>query len=174
MGTSASMAGGILTISGGILTALTGTATATFISVLRIRDVYPGSRIRLFSIPDPNFFISDPHQRIWLGYFNPKNCFLRSRKYDPVCSSWIRILIFYPSRIPDLGVKKAPDPVSGSVTLIYIHSQGCGSGLGWVWIFFGKCSYFTLILEKCHFKFFFYSLDFSPQEETLSFTGCGR
>jgi hypothetical protein len=25
-----------------------------FSSVLRIRDVYPGSRIRLFSIPDPN------------------------------------------------------------------------------------------------------------------------
>jgi hypothetical protein len=25
-------------------------------AVLRIRDVYPGSRIRIFSIPDPNFF----------------------------------------------------------------------------------------------------------------------
>jgi hypothetical protein len=24
--------------------------------VLRIRDVYPGSRIQIFSIPDPNFF----------------------------------------------------------------------------------------------------------------------
>jgi hypothetical protein len=27
---------------------------------------------------------------------------------------WIQILTFYPSRIPDLGVKKAPDPGSGS------------------------------------------------------------
>ncbi len=36
--------------------------------------------------------------------------FLSSRKYDPGCSSRIRILIFYPSRIPDPGVKKAPDP----------------------------------------------------------------
>jgi hypothetical protein len=26
------------------------------LTVLRIRDVYPGSRIRLFFIPDPNFF----------------------------------------------------------------------------------------------------------------------
>ncbi len=38
-------------------------------TVLRIRDVYPGSQIRLFSIPDPNFLrpesrIPDPHQRI--------------------------------------------------------------------------------------------------------------
>jgi hypothetical protein len=35
--------------------------------VLRIRDVYPGSRIQIFSIQDPNFFlfwIPDPHQRI--------------------------------------------------------------------------------------------------------------
>ncbi len=29
----------------------------------------------------------------------------------------IRILIFYPSRIPDPGVKKAPDPGPGSATL---------------------------------------------------------
>ena len=32
--------------------------------------------------------------------------------------SRIRILIFYPSQIPDSGVKKAPDPGSGSATLI--------------------------------------------------------
>jgi hypothetical protein len=29
---------------------------------------------------------------------------------DPGAGSWIQILTFYPSRIPDLGVKKAPDP----------------------------------------------------------------
>jgi hypothetical protein len=38
--------------------------------------------------------------------------FLSSRKYDLGCSTWIRILIFYPSRIPDPGDKKAPDPGS--------------------------------------------------------------
>ncbi len=43
-------------------------------------------------------------------YFNPKKLLLSSRKYDPGCSSRIRILIFYPPRIPDPGVKKAPDP----------------------------------------------------------------
>jgi hypothetical protein len=48
---------------------------------------------------------------------------LGSRKYDPGCSSpRIRILTFYPSRIPDPGVKNAqdpiPDPESGSATLV--------------------------------------------------------
>jgi hypothetical protein len=32
--------------------------------------------------------------------------------------SRIRMLTFYPSRIPDPGVKKAPDPGSGSATLL--------------------------------------------------------
>jgi hypothetical protein len=49
-------------------------------SVLRIRDVYPGSRIRLFSIPDPGsrirtVSIPDPGSRILIKefkYFNPK------------------------------------------------------------------------------------------------------
>jgi hypothetical protein len=40
-----------------------------FAAVWRIRDVYPGSRIRLFSIPDPGselspYRIADPHKRI--------------------------------------------------------------------------------------------------------------
>jgi hypothetical protein len=51
-------------------------------------------------------------------YFNPIKLLLSSRKYDPGCSSRIRILIFYPSRVPDPGVKKAPDPGSGSARLI--------------------------------------------------------
>jgi hypothetical protein len=83
--------------------------------VLRIRDVYPGSRIRIFSIPDTgsDFFpsqIPDPHQIF--RYFNPKNWFLRSRKYDPGCSSRIRILFFYPSKIRIQGSKRhrIPDP----------------------------------------------------------------
>ncbi len=33
------------------------------------------------------------------------------------------MLTFYPSRIPDPGVKKAPNPGSGSATLIFIHSS---------------------------------------------------
>jgi hypothetical protein len=45
--------------------------------------------------------------------------FLSSRKYDPGCSSRIRILIFYPSRIPDPGVKKAPDPGSATLCATY-------------------------------------------------------
>ncbi len=82
-----------------------------------------GSRIRLFSIPDPNFFhpgseFFDPGSaQKNLSILTPKKWCLSSRKYDPGCSSWIWILTFYPSRIPDPGVKKAPDPGSESATL---------------------------------------------------------
>jgi hypothetical protein len=80
------------------------------------------SRIRLSSIPNPNCL----HPGSWIHikefkYFNQKNTkkwVLSSRKYDPGCSSRIRMLTFYPSRIPDPGVKKAPDPGSGSATLL--------------------------------------------------------
>jgi hypothetical protein len=64
----------------------------------------------LMFIPGPNFFHPGSEffpSRIRIKefkYFNPKKWFLSSRKYDPDCSSRIRI------RIPDLGFKKAPDP----------------------------------------------------------------
>jgi hypothetical protein len=63
-----------------------------------------------FYIPDPNFFHSGSRIRVKeFKYCNPpKKCYLSSQKYDPGCSSRIRILIFLP--IPDPGVKKAPDP----------------------------------------------------------------
>jgi hypothetical protein len=46
-----------------------GGGYVVYTAVLRIRDVYPGSRIRLFSIPDPGSELSpsripDPHERI--------------------------------------------------------------------------------------------------------------
>ncbi len=74
--------------------------------MLRIQDVYPGSdffpyRIQIFSNSDPGSA--------------SKNLSILTQKYDQGCSSRIRILIFYPSRIPDPGVKTAPDP--GSATL---------------------------------------------------------
>ncbi len=43
---------------------------------------------------------------------------LSSGKYDPGYSFRIPVPSFYPSRIPDPGVKKAPDPGSGSATLL--------------------------------------------------------
>jgi hypothetical protein len=72
----------------------------------------PGSRIRAKKIPDP-----DPHLRIKYSIFNPKTV-LSSRKNDLGYSSRIRIF-FSPSRIPVPGVKKAPTPGSGSLTLMY-------------------------------------------------------
>ncbi len=70
-------------------------------AVLQIRDVYPGSRIRNFTITDPgstskNFNILTQKMVSML------------LKYDPSCSSriWIPDPDFLP--IPDPGVKKAP------------------------------------------------------------------
>jgi hypothetical protein len=62
---------------------------------------HPGSRIPTVSIPDPGSRILIKEFK----YFNPKKAkkwFLSSKKYDPGCSS----------RIPDPGVKKAPNPGS--------------------------------------------------------------
>ncbi len=82
-----------------------------FFSVLRIRDVYPGHRIRIFYIPDPGseFFPSwGSASKTWS--IQPKILFLSSRKYDPDRSSRIRIQD--PDFLPNLdpGVTKAPDP----------------------------------------------------------------
>jgi hypothetical protein len=73
-------------------------------------------------IPDPTFFYPASRIRIFpsririkeFKHFNPKKWFLSSIKYDPGCSSRIPDPdpYFYPSRIPDPGVKKAPDPGS--------------------------------------------------------------
>jgi hypothetical protein len=56
-----------------------------FIPLLRIRDVYPGSRIRIFYLPDPGSRAKNvPGSRIRIRiririkefkYLNPKNCF---------------------------------------------------------------------------------------------------
>ncbi len=75
--------------------------------------------------------------------FNPNKLFLSSRKYDSGCSSRIRILIFYPSQIPDPGVEKAPDPESGSATLIYLYH------ISWYIFVFGlRIGFFSLILTQ--------------------------
>jgi hypothetical protein len=70
------------------------------------------SRIRIFHFPDPGSASKNK-------YFNPKNCFLSSRKYYLGCPPRIRILIFLP--ILDPGVKKASDPGSGCATLATPH-----------------------------------------------------
>jgi hypothetical protein len=75
-------------------------------------------------IPAANFF--HPGSRICikeLNYFNPKKWFQSSRNYDPGCSSRIRILDFYPSRIPGSKRRRFPDPRSGSATLIKTKSK---------------------------------------------------
>ncbi len=53
-----------------------------------------------------------------IGNILTQKLFLISRKYDPGYSSWIRIFSWI--RIPDIGVKKAPDPGFGTATLISI------------------------------------------------------
>jgi hypothetical protein len=84
----------------------------------------PGSDFFPSWIPDPNFL--HPGSRILIKefkYFNPKKWFLSSRKYDPGCSSRIRIPESDPDFLP------IPDPGSrgqkgtGSVTLVGIMSS---------------------------------------------------
>jgi hypothetical protein len=84
-------------------------------------------------IPDPTFFhprselspsrIPDLGSALKkLSILTHKKWFLSSRKYYPGCSSRIPNpdADFYPSWIPDPGVKKAPDPRSGSATLFFV------------------------------------------------------
>ncbi len=86
--------------------------------MLRIRDIYPGSEFfdpkSEFFYPGSEFF--HPGSRNHIKELLHKKLFRSSRKNDPRCSSWIRILNFYPSRIPDPGVRKATE--SGSAPLI--------------------------------------------------------
>jgi hypothetical protein len=109
-------------------------------SVLRFRDVYPGSRIRPFSIPDPgsDFFpsrIPDPNclhtgSRIRIKefkYFNPKNGFQALENMIRVVhpGSRIQMLTFYGnhpgSRIQWSKRHRIPDPD-------HQHCWECGSG----------------------------------------------
>jgi hypothetical protein len=66
-------------------------------------------------------------------YFIPKKWLLSTQIYDPVCSSRIRILFSYPSRVPDPGVKQNGTR-SGSATLIF-------------WIFFQEDASLTVSLD---------------------------
>jgi hypothetical protein len=78
--------------------------------VLRIRDVFTGSEFFPPRIPDL--------------YFNPKNLFLNSRKYESGCG----IPDFYTSQIPDPGVKKAPDPGSATLKIALVRTGRRGRG----------------------------------------------
>jgi hypothetical protein len=99
--------------------------------------VDPGclSQMRIFSFPDPrsDFFLN-PGSRIRIKefkYFDPKNLFISSRKYDPGCSSRIRILPFYPSRFRGPKRHRIPDPKHcppHKITLYrYLWMQNCTS-----------------------------------------------
>jgi hypothetical protein len=86
-----------------------------------LRVAAPGcfSWIRIYSIPDSGQKDSRISIRVKeFKYFNPKNCFIADQDLD---SSRIRILIFYPSRIQDPGVKKATDPGPVSATMVAIY-----------------------------------------------------
>jgi hypothetical protein len=76
------------------------------------------SRIRVFSIPNLNLF--HPGSQIRIKEFKnvTQKLFLSSRKYVPGCSPRIPDPDFHPLWIPDPGVKKAPEPGSGSATLL--------------------------------------------------------
>jgi hypothetical protein len=97
-----------------------------FFAVLLIRVVYPGSRIRIFSIPDPGSKRfpdpesenPHPHERILVLKTEKIFVALGNMIRDVHSGSVSSILIFYPSQIPEPGVKRAPDPGSGYATLV--------------------------------------------------------
>jgi hypothetical protein len=86
---------------------------------LRIRDVYPKSRILILTHPgsrlsDPGSRISDPGSRISdPGSRIPEPKTARNERDEE--NFVARKNLF---RIPDPGIKKAPDPGSGSATLL--------------------------------------------------------
>jgi hypothetical protein len=99
--------------------------------VLRIQDVYPGSRIQIFSIPDLGSRVKkipDPGSGYAsnLSIFIPKNYYLSSRKYGIPDQD----LVFLP--VPDPGIKKAPDPESGTATLIKAFRKNVGIVTIWL------------------------------------------
>jgi hypothetical protein len=73
----------------------------------------PGSDFFPSWIPDPNCLHSGSRICKEFKYFNPqkpKKWFLSCRKYNPGCSSRIRMLTFYPSRIPESKRHLITDP----------------------------------------------------------------
>ncbi len=89
--------------------------------VLRIRDVYPGSRIRFFFILDHGSASKN------LSILNQKNV-------SKLSEIWSGLFIpdldrgsgfFYPSWIPDPGVKKAPDPGSATLKTTFKYLPDC-------------------------------------------------
>ncbi len=81
-------------------------------AVMRIRDFYPGSEFFQPGYMDENISVPRIRNRIkefLVFVFKPKNCYLSSRKYDRDVHPESR---FFPSRIQNPEVKKAPD--SGS------------------------------------------------------------
>ncbi len=162
--------------------------------MLRIRDVDHGSRIRLFSVPDPgstskNLIVLT--LKLWSGNM--------IQFVHPGSGSWFfthlgsRILESKRHRIPDsvLWIRDVyPDPGSDFfLSRIRIFSIPDPHQRIWVFepkklflklseIWSGlfipdpnpeKCSYFTLILEKCHFNFFFTVWDFFSGTDHIVF-----
>jgi hypothetical protein len=100
--------------------------------VLRIRDVYPGSdffhpdpRSRVKKIPDSGPG-SAPKKVFFIKNIVSKLVAFRKMIRDVHPGSRIRTLIFYPSLIPDPGIKNASDPGSGSATLLLGTSKPVG------------------------------------------------
>ncbi len=101
----------------------------TCYSVLRIRDVYTGSRIRIFPSrmqgqKDPGSGSASKN----LSIFNPKKLFLSYRKNYLGCSS--RIWFFSPSRTQRSKKHRILDPRSGYATLLLFHLSSRKNYLG--------------------------------------------
>jgi hypothetical protein len=112
-------------------------------TVLRIRDVYPGSRILIFTHPGSRIQKQQQKRGVKKNYFSfevlKKKIWANFQRIIELFAQKIftklsKVWVWDPGsgknlfRIPDLGVKKAPDPGSESATLVvdpdpYPHPQ---------------------------------------------------
>jgi hypothetical protein len=100
-----------------------------FFSVLRIRDVYPGSQVRLFSMPDPTCL--HPGSRILIKefqYFNPKKMVSKLLKiwsglFIPDLDADFLLIPDPRSRGQKGTQSRILDPGSGSAVQVFLSSK---------------------------------------------------
>ncbi len=143
-----------------------------FITVLRIRDVYPGSeffpsRIRIF----------------FVFKYNPKNWFLSSRKYDPGWSSWIRIPDHGSrgqkgagSRIRNTGLWRIVTygTICTRMFKIYIYTKYSNFD-GIIFFYWYQCSYHAWVVSYYYLEvFFMLCCGFGSGLSRVSGSGCRK
>ncbi len=123
--------------------------------MLQILDVYPGSRTRIFSIPDPNFF--HPGSRICIREFK---YFLTKKLFFKLSEIWSGLFIpdpahYFLPRIPGSKRHQIPDPDPQTakiyaLLLLTISSQNISEQNLWKLPYGRKFFLYTLWVRYCY------------------------